>query len=130
MTPRLIARHWLLAMLITSALIGAVCAKLNTSGNLDVGLAVTHVMIDYPDASIIDRQALPQDLATIQKRAELYGRLMTTTPVLDAIGKRAGLPGDQISGLSDLTADVPIQLTQAGSEEEATRIRASRAPYR
>jgi hypothetical protein len=127
---RLIARRWLFSMLITSALIGAVCAKLNTSGNFEVGLATAHVMIDYPDASIVDRLALPQDLATLQKRAELYARLATTTPVLATIGKRAGLPGAQISGISDLTADVPIQLTQPGSEEEASRIRASRAPYR
>ena len=128
--PRPVASHWLLAMLVTSALIGAVCAKLNTSGNLEVGLATTHVMIDYPDASIIDRQALPQDLATLQKRAELYGRLTTTTPVLAAISRRAGLPVDEISGISDVTADVPIQLTEPSSEEEVSRIRASKAPYR
>jgi hypothetical protein len=128
--PRLISRHWLLATLITSALVGAGFAKLNTSGNFESGLATAHVMIDYPDASIVDRRALPQDLATLQRRAELYARLMTTQPVLAAIGNRAGLPGDQISGISDLTADVPLQLTQPGSEEEASRIRASNAPYK
>ena len=127
----LFARHrLLLAVLVASTLIGAVCAKLNASGRLEVAAASTHVMIDDPDASIVDRMALPQDLATLQKRAELYARLMTTPPLLDAIGKRAGVPGDQIYAMADITAGVPIQFTQAGSEERADQIRGSRLPYR
>lgn len=128
---RLFVRHrLLLTLLVTSTLIGAVCAKLNVSGNLEVAAATTHALIDDPDASIVDRSALPQDLGTLQNRAELYGRLMTTTPVLEAIGERAGLPPDQISGVSDITAGVPVQITQAGSEERGDQIRGSRAPYR
>ncbi len=117
-------------MLVTSTLIAAVCAKLNTAGNLTVAAATTHVMVDDPDVSIVDRRALPQDVATLQKRAELYGRLMVTTPVLEAIGKRAGLPPDQIAGVDRTTADVPIPLTEPASEERASQIRASQAPYR
>jgi hypothetical protein len=128
---RFFVRHrLLLAMLVTSTLIGAACAKLNTSGNLEVAAATTHVLIDYPGASIIDRVTLPQDLRSLQNRAELYGRLMTSTPVLTAIGKRAGLAPDQISGVADITFPAPIQFTEAGSEEHANQIRASRAPYR
>ena len=77
---RFLIRHRLmLALLVMSTLIGAVCAKLNTSGNLTVAAATTHVLIDDPDASIVDRTAVPGDVATLQKRAVLYGRLMTTT---------------------------------------------------
>ena len=116
---RVMLRHfsshrWLLAVLVTSTLIAAVCTKLNTAGNLTVAAATTHVMVDDPDVSILERRALPQDVATLQKRAELYGRLMVTTPVLEAIGKRAGLPPDQIAGVDRTTADVPIPLTRAG----------------
>ena len=119
---RFFVRHrLLLAMLATSTLIGAVCAKLNTSGNLEVAAATTHVLIDDPDASIVDRSALPQDLSTLQNRAELYGRLMTTTPVLEAIGKRAGLPPDQISGVADITAN-------AADSIHAGRQRGAREP--
>jgi hypothetical protein len=128
---RLLVRHrFLLAVLATSTLIGAACAKLNTSGNLEVAAATTHVLVDYPDASILDRVTLPQDLLSLQNRAELYGRLMTSTPVLTAIGRRAGLPPDQISGVADTTVAAPIQFLEAGSEEHANQIRASRAPYR
>jgi hypothetical protein len=124
------SHRWLLAVLVTSTLIGAVCAKLNTAGNLTLAAATTHVMVDDPDVSIVDRRALPQDVATLQKRAELYGRLMVTTPVLEAVGKRAGLPPDQIAGVTRTTADVPIPLTEPASEERASQIRASQAPYR
>jgi hypothetical protein len=129
--PRLFVRHrLLLAVLVASALVGTACAKLNTTGNLTVGAAATHVMVDDPGASIVYRRALPQDVLTLQKRAELYGRLMVTTPVLEAIGKRAGLPPDEISGLARTTADVPTSLTEPGSEERASQIRDSHARYR
>jgi hypothetical protein len=130
MLSRLAHDRWLVAVLVTSALIGAFCAKLNTSGNLHVAAATTHVMIDDPDASIVDRRALTQDVGTLQKRAELYARLMVTTPVLEAIARRADLPPDQVSGLARMTADVPIPLMEPGSEERANQIRDSRAPYR
>ncbi|MGA2009959.1 MAG: hypothetical protein ABSH51_05400 [Solirubrobacteraceae bacterium] len=124
-------RHRLvLALLVASTLIAAACAKLNTAGNLEVAGATTHVFVDDPSPSIIDRTALPQDLSSLQKRAELYGRLMTTTPVLDAIAKRAGLPADELSGVADITSSVPIQFTQAGSEQHAGQIVDSRDPYR
>ena len=127
---RSVTRHWLLAMLVTSTLIAGACAKLNTSGDLVVATATTHLMVDDPDASIVDRAALLQNVSTLQKRAELYGRLMTTPPVLAAIGKRAGVPPTEISGVADVPADVPIQFVQAGSEQHAYEIEASRAPYR
>jgi hypothetical protein len=119
-----------LALLLASTFVGAVCAAYNTRGNLTVATATTHVLVDDPDASIIYRVALPQDVRTLQTRAELYARMMTTAPVLEAIGKRAGLPGDQISGIARLTANVPGELTQPGSEERADQIRATKAPYR
>ena len=87
-------------------------------------------MIDDPDASILNRRALTQDVSTLQKRAEFYARLMTTTPVLDAIAHRAGLPPGQLSGVARMTADVPIPLVEPNSEERASQIRDSRAPYR
>jgi hypothetical protein len=128
---RLLFPHRLLVVvLVTSTLIGAVCAKVNTAGNLTVGAAATHVMIDDPDASIVDRRAMPQDVNSLEKRAEIYGRLLVTRPVLDAVGRRAGIAGDQISGVARTTAEVPIPLTEPGSEERASQIRGTRAPYR
>jgi putative inorganic carbon (hco3(-)) transporter len=131
MTLHLSARHrLLLAVLAISTLVGLVGAKLNTSGHLQVATASTHVFVDFPAPSIVDRRALPQDVSTLQKRAELYGRLIATPPVLEAIGRRAGLPPDQISGSARTTAGVPIPLTEPGSELRASQIRDSQLPYR
>jgi hypothetical protein len=130
MLSRFAHNRWLLVVLVTSTLIGAVCAKLNTSGNLQVAAAATHFMIDDPDASIVDRRALTQDVSTLQKRAELYARLTVTQPVLETVARRAGVPVDQLSGVARTTADVPIPLMEPGSEERASQIEDSRAPYR
>jgi nitrate reductase NapE component len=124
------SRRLLVLILAVSTLVGAACAKVNTAGNLIVAAATTHLMVDDPDASIVDRRALTQDVNTLQARAELYGRLMTTTPVIDAIAKRARLPADQISGVARTTANVPIPLMEPGSMERAAQIRATHAPYR
>jgi hypothetical protein len=129
----LVNHRWLLAMLLASTVFAAVCAKLNTSGNLVVAGATSHVMIDYPNASVVDRSAIgtvQDDLALLQQHAVLDASLMTTPPVLDAIGKRMGVPGDQISGVVDITASAPVQFTMAGSEEHASQLVASEAPYR
>ena len=129
----LVNHRWLLAMLLASTLFGAVCAKLNTSGNLVVAGATSNVMIDYPNASIVDRNAIgtvQDDLGLLQQHAALDASLMTTPPVLDAIGKRMGVPASQISGIADITAPAPLQFTMAGSEEHASQLVASEAPYR
>jgi hypothetical protein len=126
----LIRHRLLLAALVVSTVVGAACAKLNTGGNLTVGAATTQVLVDAPDASILKRRALPQDISTLQARAVLYGSLLTTTPVLEAVGKRAAVPPDQIFGVARTTADVTIALTEQGSEERASQIQGSRAPYR
>ena len=123
--PRLL---W--ALLLTSALIGVVCAKLNTSGNLTVAAAETHVFVDDPGVSIVDRRAVTDDVANLQKRAVLYGRVMTSPAVLAAIAKRAGVPAEQISGIARVTEGEPHSLLQIGSEERANQIRDSSAPYR
>ena len=131
---RFLANHrWLLSMLLASTMFGAVCAKLNTSGNLVVAGATSQVMIDYPDASVVDRSAIgtmQDDLSLLQQHAALDASLMTTMPVLDAIGKRMGVPGSQISGITDITAPAPIQFTMADSEQHASQLVASEAPYR
>jgi hypothetical protein len=129
----LVNYRWLLAVLSASMVFAAVCAKLNTSGNLVVAGATSQVMIDYPDASVVDRSAIgtvQDDLQLLQQHAALYASLMTTPPVLDAIGKRMGVPGGQISGVAYVTAPAPLQFTMAGSEEHASQLVASEAPYR
>jgi hypothetical protein len=119
-----------LALLVVSTVIAAVCTKENVSGNLTVAAATARVAVDFPDASIISRSADPQDLQTLQKHAVLYGRLMTTPPVLADIARRAQVPVAELSGTMDLTGNFPVSFTQVGSEQHATELRNSNAPYR
>ncbi|HEX3803733.1 MAG TPA: hypothetical protein VHV75_12920 [Solirubrobacteraceae bacterium] len=109
---------------------GAFFAVLNTRGNLTVGAATTGVMIDYPNASIVDRNALNADVSTLQDRAELYANLLTTPPVLADVAKHLGVPAGEISGLARVTANIPHSLFQPRSEERASQIVDSLAPYR
>src|SRR4051812_9962623 len=108
MLRSLLRHRSLVAMLAISTVVGAAAAKYNTRGDLTIGGAAVHVMVDDPDTSILYRYALTQDLSNLERRAELYGRLLTTRPVLDAVGKRAGISGSAISGIARTTANVPI----------------------
>lgn len=119
-----------LALLVVSAAIGAACTKENISGNLTVAAATARVAVDFPDASIIARSADPQDLQTLQKHAVLYGRLMTTPPVLTDIARRARVPVTELSGSIDLTGNFPVSFTQVGSEQHANDLSNSNDPYR
>jgi hypothetical protein len=126
----LLERKRLVALVVAvSTLVGLAAAKLNTSGGLHVAVAATHVLIDYPEPSIVERRAMEQHLTALQKRAEIFGRLMVTTPVLEHIGRRAGIPGDQIAGVARTTANVPLTLREPGSEVRAAQIRDSQVPY-
>jgi hypothetical protein len=130
MTLRLSARaRRLITVLAFSTVVGLAAAKLNTSGDLQVGGATTRALVDYPDRSIVQRRALPQHVSALQKRAALFARLMATRPVLERIGDLAGVPPDEISALARTTGDVPTTLTEPGSEERANQIRASRFSY-
>ena len=128
-------------VLLVSTVVGLVAAAINMGAisvptsdrattDLRVAAATSHVMLDMPDRSIVDRRAQAQELATLIKRAELMGRAMITPPVLADIGKRAGLPADAISGIARTTASVPIALTEPGSEQRADEIVEAKAPYR
>jgi hypothetical protein len=124
-------RHRLvLALLVVSGVIAAACTKENVSGNLTVAAATARVAVDFPDASIIARSADPQDLQTLQKHAVLYGRLMTTPPVLADIARRARVPVSELSGTLDPTGNFPVSFTQVGSEQHAAELQKSTAPYR
>ena len=120
----------MLAVVAASAAIAAACAYLTAAGTTPDAGATSHMMVDDPGTSIVDRDALSQDVTSLQNRAELYARLMTTTPVLDAIARRAQLPAAELSGVADLDGDLPVQYTEAPSEEHASQLESSRAPYR
>lgn len=128
---RLPPRTRLLALVVVvSTIVGAAAAKINTSGHIQVATATTHVMIDFPEPSIVYRRAFDQDLSTLRSRAELYGRMMVTRPVLRDIARRAGISPDEVSGIARTTGGVTVSLMQPDSEERAAQLRDASDPYR
>src|SRR5689334_9472767 len=53
-----IRRRPLLVVLVISAVVGLAAAKVNSAGDLQLGVATAHVMVDYPTPSLVQRRAL------------------------------------------------------------------------
>ena len=90
--------------------------------------ASTHIFVDTPAPSVVDRDDYPP--TALIKRAELMGRVLTSAPVVERIGRRAGIAADEISTGARLTQSVPVVLTEPLSEERASQIAAEARPYR
>jgi hypothetical protein len=120
----------LVLVLVISTVVGAIAAKVNTRGTLQVATAATHVLVDYPEPSIVYRRALQQDLNTLQSRAELYGRMLVTAPVLKTVAARAGIPQEDLAGIARTTGGVTVALMQPDSEERASQLDNPDARYR
>jgi hypothetical protein len=125
---------------VLSALVGLVCAGLATgtlgllppalkTSPLSASAARTHVLVDTPAPSIVQRRALDEDYDSLVRRAELYSRAMVSRPVLERIAKRAGLQPGSVGGSGRITADVPLAFAEPASEERAADIRVSQLPY-
>jgi hypothetical protein len=122
-------RRLILAVLAIGALVGVVCARLNTAADLEVAGARTHVLVDTPSPSLTHRDDPVADPPALQRRAELYARMLVSRAVLEKVAVRAGIPRDQLSGVAR-TPGVPYTFTQPDSEERASQILDASAPYR
>lgn len=133
-------RRALIGALAVSALIGLVSAGLATgtlgllppklgSSSMGVAAAQTHVQVDTPSPSMVQRRALDQDLQTLVKHAELLGRVMTSAEVLDRMAARVGLPPGSVGGSARTTASVPDAFLEPGSEQRAAEIGRSNLSY-
>ena len=121
----------LVAAVINSGVIGIFPPKLRLH-NLQIAAATNYVDVDMPASmpSLAHGTGIPpQDIQAFAKRAELLGRIMVTSPVLERIAPRCGVPASQLSGLGWTTANVPFAFTEPNSERRASDIEASKAPY-
>ena len=130
----------ILAVTLASTLIGLLCAalstglvslapfKLRSSADLGTAVASTHVLVDGAHPPIVYRPDYPVTLAV--KHSELLGRVMASPPVLERIGRRAGVDPREIAAYVRSTANVPQALVEPSSEERAEQIRQSGLKYR
>jgi hypothetical protein len=98
--------------------------------SFQIAIAPTHVFIDSPVGGTIDPKVFPQHADAVAKRAHLLSRMLASRPALTRVGRRAGVPPDQIAAISRSTEDMPLVLTEPGSEERASQIAVSSRPYR
>src|SRR4029079_7443827 len=132
-------RRRLLAILAISAAVGLLAAAINTgriglfpphvgSGDMQVAAATTHVFVDTAVPSVIHRGEYP--VSALIKRAELLGRVMISRSVVDRIARRAHVPAREIGVGARSSADVPLALSEPGSEQRASEIAGEGLPYR
>jgi hypothetical protein len=124
-------RSWLVVALGALAGLAAAFAQVGGKpGELTIGAAVAHVLVDMPPPSVVQRVAAPADLEALTKRAELLGRVMVSRPAVEQIARRIGRPPDDIGALARDTGSLPHALTEDDSEERAFEIVSSKRPYR
>ncbi|MGZ5335937.1 MAG: O-antigen ligase family protein [Solirubrobacterales bacterium] len=135
-------RRLYLAVIALSAMVGAVCAGFNSGlgpfppngeeNGLEIATAATHVMIDTPASSppLALSRALPQDVETSVKHAEMLGRVAVSPPVLESVALICQVSPDGVSGLARTTANVPLAFAEPDSERRASEIQGSRSRYR
>ena len=126
LTPR---ARLILAVIAFSTLVAVVCTRLNTAGDLEVSGAVARVMVDSPGPSVAHRSDPLIDPVALQKRTELYARMLTSRAVLSDVARRAGIRSDQLSGVAR-SPGVPYTFTQPDGEQRASQILDSRMRYR
>ena len=92
-----------------------------------VSASSTQVLIDMPSPSVVNRDLFP--VGTLIRRAELLGQVMTSDPLIEDAGRRAGVPASEIGYDSRISANVPVDLTQPGAEERAAQLAHSGKHY-
>lgn len=127
-----------LAIVAISALVGLLAAAFNTGalglfpprlggGELQVAAATTHVFVDTSTPSVVHRGEYP--VTALIKRAELLGRVMISPPVLERVGRQAGVDPAEIGTGARSSANVPLALTEPVSEQRASDIQRSGHRY-
>jgi hypothetical protein len=92
--------------------------------------AQAHVFLDSPSRVVGNGAANSNDFDALWRRAVLLGNLATSDPVLEYVGRIAGIDPRQIAGVTRITANVPTVMTEPDSERRADQIAADRKPYR
>ncbi len=147
-SPTLPRRRSSLAILAVSAVVALVAALASVyeigvlppkieKRQLQVGVAVTHALVDLPRSETDQTGRIAVDgLIAILRVDGLTGRagplsqVMASPKVLKRIGQRIDVDAGRISAATQITDSVPRSLIEPDSERRADRIRASTDAYR
>jgi hypothetical protein len=97
---------------------------------VSVALAATHVLVDAPHSLITNPKAGAGDFEAYSKRATLYSDLIDSPPARALIAQRAGIPLEQLTTRSRLTAMVQDSMRDPDFEQRANQLLVAKLPYK
>jgi hypothetical protein len=97
---------------------------------LELATASTQVLVDTPRSTVLDLREDTYSFQSITNRAVLLGNVMASQPVLEYIGKRAGVPPEAIIAQTPLTPEFPRPFAVVGKEKKTSDILRSADEYR
>jgi hypothetical protein len=123
----------LLAVGLVIALIVAILSVARLDGfklkprGLQHSSATTEVFIDTP-SSVLGN--LDQSFVPLTARAAVYANFMASPAVLNLIGQKAGIPGDQLYAAGPIDPEVPRIIEEPTSIQRNVEITGETDPYR
>ena len=123
----------LLAIGVLVAVLAAVFSVYRLDGlslkprSLQYSSASTKVFVDT-SSSVLGN--LSQSFEPLQSRATVYANFMASPTVLDLIGQRAGIPGDQIYAAGPIDPLVPRIMQEPTAVQRNVEITGETTPYR
>jgi hypothetical protein len=97
------------------------------SRSLQYSSATTQVFVDSP-SSVLGN--LTQSVDPLQARATVYANFMASPTVLNLIGAKAGIPGDQIYAAGPIDPLVPRIVQEPTAVQRNVQITGETTPYR
>lgn len=95
-----------------------------------LGSASTHVLVDTPRSSVIDLRENTYNLTELTNRALFLGNVMASLPVREYIGKKAGVPAEEIRVSPPVTPEQPRPLAESEFQPKTSDILKSPDEYR
>jgi hypothetical protein len=129
----LLSRRRTLALGVAVALVAAILSVYRVDGfglkarSLQYSSAATTVFVDNP-SSVLGN--LTQNFEPLQARATAFANFMASPTVLNLIGQRLGISGDQLYAAGPIDPNVPRIVQEPTAVQRNVEITGETAPYR
>jgi hypothetical protein len=129
----LLSRRRILALGVAVALVAAILSVYRLDGlglkarSLQHSSAATTVFVDNP-SSVLGN--LTQNFEPLQARATAFANFMASPTVLNLIGQRLGVSGDQLYAAGPIDPNVPRIVQEPTAVQRNVEITGETAPYR
>jgi hypothetical protein len=101
-----------------------------TPRSLTMAAASTELLVDTPTSVVLDLRQDTTDVESLTNRAVLLGNVMASAPVLEYIGRRAGVPGQVIKATTPRTPNAPRPFETPDAKKKTADLLASTDQYR